>query len=294
MTSDELAALKGMLVANPFDFTIPAQEVRAQFNGAVATFPVAENLAFTEKTIGGVSGLWMDAPGSNNVMLFIHGGAMLVGTAEVYRGLTGNIAAAAGVNHFSIDYRLAPEHAFPAALDDSIAAYKGLLSEGYQAEQIIVAGDSAGGGLALGLLLSLKAAGIPQPAGAVLLSPWADLTHSGESMTTQAQADVSLTLAGLESGASQYLQGHSAMDPLASAVFGDFSGVAPLLIEVGTTEILHSDSTRIRDIAKSAGVDVTFHEWTDMPHDWSLFSFMLSEGRDMIEEVGAWIKTKVA
>ena len=294
MTSDELAALKGMLVANPFDFTIPAQEVRAQFNGAVATFPVAENLAFTEKTIGGVSGLWMDAPGSNNVMLFIHGGAMLVGTAEVYRGLTGNIAAAAGVNHFSIDYRLAPEHAFPAALDDSIAAYKGLLSEGYKAEQIIVAGDSAGGGLALGLLLSLKAAGIPQPAGAVLLSPWADLTHSGESMTTQAQADVSLTLAGLESGASQYLQGHPANDPLVSGVFADLAGLPPLLIEVGTTEILHSDSTRIRDNAKAAGVDVTFHEWTDMPHDWSLFSFMLSEGRDMIEEVGAWIKTKVA
>ena len=294
MTSDELAALKGMLVANPFDFTIPAQEVRAQFNGAVATFPVAENLAFTEKTIGGVSGLWMDAPGSNNVMLFIHGGAMLVGTAEVYRGLTGNIATAAGVNHFSIDYRLAPEHAFPAALDDSIAAYKGLLSEGYKAEQIIVAGDSAGGGLALGLLLSLKAAGIPQPAGAVLLSPWADLTHSGESMTTQAQADVSLTLAGLESGASQYLQGHPANDPLVSGVFADLAGLPPLLIEVGTTEILHSDSTRIRDNAKAAGVDVAFHEWTDMPHDWSLFSFMLSEGRDMIEEVGAWIKTKVA
>jgi monoterpene epsilon-lactone hydrolase len=294
MTSDELAALKGMLVANPFDFTIPAQEVRAQFNGAVATFPVAENLAFTEKTTGGVSGLWMDAPGSNNVMLFIHGGAMLVGTAEVYRGLTGNIAAAAGINHFSIDYRLAPEHAFPAALDDSIAAYNGLLAEGYKAEQIIVAGDSAGGGLALSLLLSLKTHGLAQPAGAVVLSPWADLTHSGESMATQAAADVSLTKAGLESGANQYLQGHSAMDPLASAVFGDFSGVAPLLIEVGTTEILHSDATRIRDIAKSAGVDVTFHEWTDMPHDWSLFSFMLSEGRDMIEEVGAWIKTKVA
>ena len=294
MTSDELAALKGMLVANPFDFTIPAQEVRAQFNGAVATFPVSESLSFTPKTIGGISGLWMDAPGSSNVLLYVHGGAMLVGTAEVYRGLSGNLAAAAGINHFSIDYRLAPEHAFPAALEDSVAAYKGLLAEGYSAHQIIVAGDSAGGGLALSLLLSLKAAGLPQPAGTVLLSPWADLTHSGESMITQAAADVSLTQAGLQSGADQYLQGHSATDPLASPVFGDLGGISPLLIEVGTTEILHSDSTRIRDKAQAAGVEVTFHEWTDMPHDWSLFSFMLSEGRDMIDEVGAWIKSKVA
>lgn len=294
MTSDELAALKGMLVANPFDFTIPAQEVRAQFNGAVATFPVNESFTFTETKIGGVSGLWMDAPGSNNVLLYVHGGAMLVGTAEVYRGLSGNLAAAAGVNHFSIDYRLAPEHQFPAALDDVVSAYKGLLLEGYAAENIVVAGDSAGGGLVLSLLLTLKATGAPQPAGAVVLSPWADLTHSGETMTTMADADVSLTKAGLESGARQYAGSHPLDDPLLSPAFGDLSGVAPLLIEVGTTEILYSDATRVRDNAAVGGGHVTFHAWDDMPHDWSLFSFMLSEGRDMIDEVGAWIKARVA
>jgi len=294
MTQDELAALKGMLVANPFDFTIPAAEVRAQFNGAVATFPVDESFSFTETKIGGVPGLWMDAPGSSNVLLYVHGGAMLVGTAEVYRGLSGNLAAAAGVNHFSIDYRLAPENQYPAALDDVVSAYKGLLLEGYQAENIVVAGDSAGGGLVLALLLTLKATGAPQPAAAVVLSPWADLTHSGETMTTMADKDVSLTKAGLESGARQYAGAHPLTDSLLSPVFGDLGGVAPLLIEVGTTEILLSDSTRVRDNAQAGGTEVTFHAWNDMPHDWSLFSFMLSEGRDMIDEVGAWIKTKVA
>lgn len=294
MTLDELAALKGMLVANPFDFTIPAAEVRAQFNGAVATFPVDESFSFKETKIGGVPGLWMDAPDSANVLLYVHGGAMLVGTAEVYRGLSGNLAVAAGINHFSIDYRLAPEHQYPAALDDVVSAYKGLLTEGYQAENIVVAGDSAGGGLVLALLLALKAAGAPQPAAAVVLSPWADLTHSGETMTTMADKDVSLTKAGLESGASQYAGSHPLTDPLVSPVFGDLGGLAPLLIEVGTTEILYSDATRVRDNARAGGTDVTFSDWEDMPHDWSLFSFMLSEGRDMIDEVGAWIKGKLA
>lgn len=294
MTREELAGLKEMLIANPFDFTIDAHEVRAKFNGAVATFPVNESFLFRETTIGGVPGLWMDAPDSPNVLMYVHGGAMLVGTAEVYRGLSGNLASAAGVNHFSIDYRLAPEHQYPAAIDDVVSAYKGLLLEGYAPKNIVVAGDSAGGGLVLSLLIALKKAGIEQPAGAVVLSPWADLTHSGESMTTMADKDVSLTKAGLESGARQYLGNHPADAPLASPVFADLHNLAPLMIQVGTTEILHSDSTRIRDAVQAAGGEVVFHEWEDMPHDWSLFSFMLSEGRDMVDEVGAWIKTKVA
>ena len=295
MTSDELAQLRGMLAAAPIDFSSNAQEVRAMFDGMIATFPVDESYNFTEKTIGGITGHWLDAPKkSANVMLYIHGGAMLVGTAFGYRGLSGNLAQASGVNMFSIDYRLAPESTFPAALDDSHAAYEGLLAEGYKAENIVVAGDSAGGGLVLSLLLKLKGAGKPQPAAAVVLSPWADLTHSGETMKTKKDVDNSLSQVGLQAGADQYLAGASATDPLASPLFGDYAGIAPLLIEVGSEEILLADSTRLAAKAGEAKVDVTLHIWPEMPHDWSLFSFMLSEGRDMIAEVGTWVSARLA
>ncbi|CAB4887866.1 MAG: alpha/beta hydrolase fold domain-containing protein [Actinobacteria bacterium] len=295
MTSDELAQLRGMLAAAPVDFSIPALEVRAMFDGMIATFPVDESYSFVEKTIGGVSGLWLDAPRkSSSVLLYIHGGAMLVGNTFGFRGLSGNLAQASGVNMFSIDYRLAPEHKFPAALDDCHAAYEGLLADGYKAENIVVAGDSAGGNLALSLLLKIKATGKPQPAGAVLLSPWADLTHSGATMKSKGDVDNSLSHKGLQSGADQYLGGASASDPLASPLFGDYSGVAPMLIEVGSEEILLADSTRLAAVAGEAKVDVTLHVWPEMPHDWSLFSFMLSEGRDMIAEVGTWVSARVA
>jgi acetyl esterase/lipase len=265
------------------------------FDGMIATFPVDESYNFAEKTIGGITGHWLDAPKkSANVMLYIHGGAMLVGTAFGYRGLSGNLAQASGVNMFSIDYRLAPESTFPAALDDSHAAYEGLLAEGYKAENIVVAGDSAGGGLVLSLLLKLKGAGKPQPAAAVVLSPWADLTHSGETMKTKKDVDNSLSQVGLQAGADQYLGGASATDPLASPLFGDYAGIAPLLIEVGSEEILLADSTRLAAKAGEAKVDVTLHVWPEMPHDWSLFSFMLSEGRDMIAEVGTWVSARLA
>lgn len=294
MTSDELAQLKAMLAANPFDFTVPAAEVRAQFNGATATFPVDETYHFEEKTLGGVSGLWLDAATKSDfVLFFIHGGAMLVGDTFGFRGLTGNLARAAGINMFSIDYRLAPEHPFPAAIDDCMAAYKGLLEAGYPADKIVIAGDSAGGGLTLALLLDLKKADMPMPKAAVVLSPWADLTHSGPTMKSKAAVDGSLNLAGLTAGATQYAAGHDLKDPRISPLFGDPAGFPPLLIEVGSSEILLSDATRLAEKAGEAEVDVTLHVWPHMVHDWSIFSFMLSEGRDMIAEVGAWIKTKI-
>ncbi len=295
MSSEELAQLKGMLAAGGPDFAAPATEVRAMFDGMLSTFPVDESFSFAERTIGGVSGLWLDAPAkSGAVVLYIHGGAYLVGTSFGYRGLSGGIAQASGAAMFSIDYRLAPEHAYPAAFDDALAAYKGLLSEGFAANQIIVSGDSAGGGLALALLIGIRESGLAQPAGAILLSPWTDLTFTGETLASKAVVDNSLSEPGLRAAAVQYLAGHSATDPLVSPLFGDLAGLAPLLIEVGSDEILLSDSTRFAAKAGEAVVDVTLHVWPEMVHDWSLFGFMLSEGRDMIAETGAWASAKLA
>jgi monoterpene epsilon-lactone hydrolase len=285
-----------MLAAGGPDFAQPAAEVRSAFDGLLASFPVDEALAFEPRTIGGVSGLWLDAGGAGagtDVLLYIHGGALLAGTSHGYRGLSGGLARAAGAALFAIDYRLAPEHPYPGALDDVLSAFRGLVAAGHPAGRIVVAGDSAGGGLALSLLLALRDAGEEQPAAAVALSPWADLTFAGPSMRTKAEVDNSLDETGLRAGADQYLAGHLATDPLVSPVFGDFRGVAPLLIEVGSEEILLSDSVRAAEAAGNADVDVTLHVWPGQVHVWSLFAFMLSEGRDLIAEVGAWTRTRL-
>jgi len=294
MTSQELTQLKGMLAAGGPDFSQPALEVRAVFDGMLATFPVDESLAFENRTVGGVPGLWLEAPAeSKDVLLYVHGGGMLAGESHGYRGLSSGLAIAAGAAMFSVDYRLAPEHRYPAALDDVLGAIRGLIADGHPVDRIAVAGDSAGGGLVLAALIALREAGERQPAAAVVLSPWADLTLSGGSMTTKAEVDNSLSRVGLQAGADQYLAGHSATDPLVSAVFAELHDIAPLLIEVGSEEILLSDSLRVAQAAAEAGVDVTLHVWPDQVHDWSLFSFMLSEGRDMIAEVGTWIRARL-
>jgi acetyl esterase/lipase len=294
VTAQELAQLKGMLASGGPDFTQPAAEVRSVFDGMLATFPVDDALAFESRNVGGVPGLWMSGPAdSTEVLLYVHGGGLLAGESHGYRGLSSALALAGGTAMFSVDYRLAPEHPFPAALDDVVAAFRGLVAAGHPPQRIIVAGDSAGGGLVLSLLLALRAAGETQPAAAVALSPWADLTQSGDSMASKAAVDNSLTQAGLEAGAAQYLAGHPATDPLASAVFGDFAGLAPLLVEVGSEEILLNDATRIAERAGADQVDVTLHVWPGQVHDWSLFAFMLSEGRDLIAEVGVWSRSRL-
>jgi acetyl esterase/lipase len=200
-------------------------------------------------------------------ILYLHGGGYVLGSAQALTHFASQIAARAGADAFVPDYRLAPEHPFPAAIDDAVAAYRGLVAEG--PEKIVVVGDSAGGGLALALLSILaadKTEGIAQPVGAAVMSPWTDLTLTGESFGTRAEADPIFTRGVLQASADMYLQGQDAANPKASPIHAQLTGLPPLRIDVGDNEVLLSDSVRYGKRARAAGVDITLSIWEGMAH----------------------------
>ncbi|MDA1075152.1 MAG: alpha/beta hydrolase [Proteobacteria bacterium] len=205
-------------------------------------------------------------------VLYLHGGGYVLGSLNTHAELMGRISAECRAPVLGVEYRLAPEHPYPAALDDALAAYQRLLSNGIKPEQIVIAGDSAGGGLSLACLLALKEAGLPLPAGAMLLSPWTDLTGSGASIKSRADADPMVSARLLDPMVALYKGDQPADLPRLSPLFGDLSGLPPLLIQVGDAEILLDDSTRLSERAKAAGVDATlqiydgaFHVFQNMP-----------------------------
>lgn len=295
MTASELQQVTELMKAGGPDFKDETSVVRRDFDGLLASLPVDPELVFQTRTLGGVEGLWMDGPeDSSPVVLYLHGGAYRVGTAFGYRSLSAGLARATGAALFSPEYRLAPEHLFPGAVEDALASYRGLLEAGHPAERIAVAGDSAGGGLAVALLVAAKDAGLPQPAGAWLLSPWTDLAVAGESATTKAAEDLLLDRDGLLKSAAEYLAGESAANPLASPIHADLSGLAPLMITVGSSEILLDDAFRLASKAAATGTSVRLETGPELFHVFPLFAFMLSEGRDALAAAGEFLKTQLA
>jgi acetyl esterase/lipase len=193
----------------------------------------------------------------------------------------------------ALDYRLAPEHPFPAALDDALAAYRWLLAEGADPRRIAVMGDSAGGGLAFSLLLRLRDQGAPLPAAAVALSAWTDLALTGASLRLNAAADPMLNAEDLPKLAACYLASADPRDPYASPLYGDATGLPPTLIQAGSDEILHDDSTRMADRLRAAGCEVELEIWPRMPHAWHLFAPVLPEARRAIERIGAFVRGRL-
>lgn len=289
MTSEALTVLKQMISGGGIDFSADVPTLREKFNGMLESLPVDDEAVITLRRVGAIPGCWVTARAAG-VILYLHGGAYVAGTAHGYRGFAARIASRVGASAFVPGYRLAPEHPFPAAVSDSLAAYEGLLGLGYPSSQIAVVGDSAGGGLAVALLLAVKRSGLPQPTCAVSLSPWADLGITGASVEAKAGEDRSLSRAGLNAAACAYLPGaESAAEPEASPIYGDLQGLPPLSVHVGSAEILLDDAVRL---ARTAGLDQVAAQlkiWPEMVHDWGLFSFMLPEGEQLIQEVAAFI-----
>ena len=223
------------------------------------------------------------------VVLYLHGGAFNSGSIAGARSPAGNIALAGKTRALLIDYRLAPEHPFPAAVDDTLAAYEWLLAGGIPGEQIVVVGDSAGGTLALALLVKLRDQGKPLPALAVCLSPATDLTMSGVTWTLNARNDLLLNPKKVRASIELYLRGTDPRTPLASPLYADLRGFPPLLIHVGSDEFLLSDATRLAEKAKEAGVSATLEVWQGMQHGWHILASFLPEGRRVIARIGEFI-----
>ena len=245
---------------------------------------------------GGVSAEWSVADGAaeDKVILYVHGGGYVMGSAGSHRDVTGRLSKASGARVLSLNYRLAPEHPFPAPVDDAVAAYRWLLAQGISSSNIAIAGDSAGGGLAFATLLALREAGDPLPAAGVGISPWVDMEGTGESMTTRAAVDPVVQKEGLLEMAKLYLGDADPKNPLAAPLHANLAGLPPLLIQVGDAETLLDDSVRITERARKAGVDVTLKIWDEMPHVWHMFAPILPEGQQAIEEIGAFFKERTA
>lgn len=292
MKSAELEQLIASLRAGGPDLAASPAKVRVDFSAMVAAAPVAPDIVFRELDLGGVGALESVTPGarSDQTLLYLHGGAYVIGSPQDYRSLTAELGRAAGVRAVAVDYRLAPEHPYPAAVDDALRAYRALLAAGHAPRDIVVAGDSAGGGLAVALLVAARDAGLPLPAAAVVISPWVDLACNGRSMQSKVDEDPSLKRDGLLSMARHYLQGRPADTPLASPLHAQLAGLPPLLLQVGTAEILLDDAIRLAGVAAEAGVRLQLSVWPDMVHVWHFFGFMLAEGRLAIREAGDFIR----
>ena len=293
MTKQQRAAVDAQLRSATFDGSRPLEELRAGFAammGAGGPPPAGVNL--TDGLLGGRPAVEFapPAPPTGAVILYFHGGSWVVGSPLTAQHLTAALVRRTGARAVSLDYRLAPEHPFPAAIEDGVAAYRELLDSGVPAQQIILAGDSAGGGLSVITLLAARDEGLPMPAAVVAFSPGLDASRSGESITTKAAVDPILTRASLQATGELHRAGQDPHQPLLSpALYADLTGLPPLLLQVGSNEMLLDDSTRMATRAAAAGVDVILDVTADVPHVFQSFEGILDEADAALDRAGRFI-----
>jgi epsilon-lactone hydrolase len=299
MSKEQKLALDAVLSQSGLDLQADVPTLRATFNELMARIPVPDDVQQSPTTIGGVGAIEVTVRGADadahGVILYFHGGVYVIGTAAATVSLVGDLARRTGTRAITLDYRLAPEHPYPAAVADAQNAYQGLLEQGVDAGQIALAGESAGGGLAVATLLALRDADIPLPSCAFLMSPYADLTLSGDSIADREAVDRTLTPEGLRLRIPDYVAGADASDPLISPVFADLTGLPPLLIQVGSNEILLSDALRLAERAAMADVTVTLDVTDSVPHVFQAFAAMLDEDADAaLDRASTFLRTNVA
>ena len=289
MASEQLGKVLEIIKATPRDPEASFGRMRGAMEKVSER--VAKDVKCEPITAGGVKAEWIVPPNAENdrVILYLHGGGYVMGSINTHRAMVARIARASNAKALALDYRLAPEHPFPAAVDDATAAYRWLLAEGYAPGKIVVSGDSAGGGLTLATLLALRDAGTPMPAAAVPISALSDMEGTGESFKTKAAKDPMVEFAGLNRMAKAYLGDADPKNPLASPLYGDYRGLPPMLIQVGEAEVLLDDSTRVAEKAKAAGVKVELEAWDDMIHVWHVFAKILPEGQQAIDKIGKYV-----
>lgn len=276
------------------DPTIEA--VRENWDRVTARFQPAPDVCFTPVLAGGVPAEWAEAPGidRDRIVLFFHGGGYNIGSVATYRGFAARLSRATGARVLSLEYRLAPEHPFPAAVDDTLAAYAWLIAAEASPERVAIIGDSAGGGLTFATAVRARDAGLAGPAALVAISPSTDLAKTGVSIHERAHLDPLITLASTTAHAERYLgaQGDPT-HPLASPLYADLHGLPPTLVMVGTAEMLFDDSSRIAAKAAAAGVEIELDVWEDMIHIWPFFADILPEGAAAIDKIGRFVRARI-
>jgi acetyl esterase/lipase len=287
----EIETIRKLLTSKPRP--VGWTERRHRLDEVGSVFPVAADITLTAVNLGGVPGEWSIAPGSDDsrVLLFFHGGGYCSGSIRSHRRMVTEARRAAQARTLAVGYRLAPEHPFPAAFDDALAAWHFLRNQGIAAEHIAIGGDSAGGGLTVALINRLRSAGDEQPACAWLVSPWTDLTMSGSTLASKDAADPIIHNHYLGELADAYLPaGFDREDPRVSPLYSDLNGFPPTLIQVGSDETLLDDAVRFAAAAGAANVAVTLEIWPYMIHAWPLWNARLEAGRRALTRAGSFIR----
>jgi epsilon-lactone hydrolase len=296
MSKEQQLQLDAILRQGQFDSGADVQTLRTAFNELMAQVPVAPDVLQKPVEIGGVPGVEVTIQGSeaDSVILYLHGGVYVIGTAAASVPLVGDLIRRTGAKAIALDYRLAPEHPHPAAVEDARAAYEGLLAQGIAPAQIALAGESAGGGLAVATLLALREAGVPLPSCAYLMSPYVDLTLSGETLVEKREVDPILTPEGLRLRVPDYVGRADASDPLVSPIFGDLRALPPLLIQVGSHEILLSDALRLAGRAAISDIPVTLDVTAGVPHVFQAYAGLLDEAGAALDRAAGFLNAQLA